>query len=288
MSLLCWSFSLHSCMWRQPSSHSCRSSCIPHFMAVAVRMRVFARLWAFFALRPLGRRVPGGGDAGSLLPGVLPPELGATVMIYRQRSLINTPSEPQPPQPSQHHNHLATVTHHSFGKVGTTHAALRGHKQGTRTVQGEEHELYHAAKFRTTPLPPGGRPAPLSEVAGWQVKVARHTGQLIDDLPYVQILDTPVPQMVDSAMDFFVAWTCRLPSRLSTCPLSPRRHPVLLVWLFPSRSWWNSWWKCRLCCLLPFSNSGLPSSSVLRFRVVERCSWRSLRPLPGTGLISGF
>ena len=30
-------------------------------------------LRAFFALRPLGRRVPGGGDAGSLLPGVLPP-----------------------------------------------------------------------------------------------------------------------------------------------------------------------------------------------------------------------
>ena len=30
-------------------------------------------LRAFFALRPFGRRVPGGGDAGSLLPGVLPP-----------------------------------------------------------------------------------------------------------------------------------------------------------------------------------------------------------------------
>ena len=34
---------------------------------------------AFFALRPFGRRVPGGGDAGSLLPGVLPPELGASL-----------------------------------------------------------------------------------------------------------------------------------------------------------------------------------------------------------------
>ena len=30
-------------------------------------------LRAFFALRSFGRRVPGGGDAGSLLPGVLPP-----------------------------------------------------------------------------------------------------------------------------------------------------------------------------------------------------------------------
>ena len=27
----------------------------------------------FSHFRPLGRRVPGGGDAGSLLPGVLPP-----------------------------------------------------------------------------------------------------------------------------------------------------------------------------------------------------------------------
>ena len=68
---------------------------------------------------------------------------------------------------------LATVTHHSFGKVGTTHAALRGQKQGTRTVQGEEHELYHTAKFRTTPLPAGGRPAPLPEVAGWQGRLGR-------------------------------------------------------------------------------------------------------------------
>ena len=85
--------------WRQPRSHSCRSSSIPHFMAVAVRMWLFARLRAFFALRPLGRRVPGGGDTGSLLPGVLPPELGAFVMGHRQRSLINILSAPQPPQP---------------------------------------------------------------------------------------------------------------------------------------------------------------------------------------------
>ena len=50
----------------------------------------------------------------------------------------------------------------------------------------------------------GGRPAPLPEVAGWQERIQRHTGeQMIDDLPYVQILDAPVPQVVDSAMDFF-------------------------------------------------------------------------------------
>ena len=46
-------------------------------------------LRAFFALRPLGRRVPGGGDAGSLLPGVPPPELGASQALGRTDSLVS-------------------------------------------------------------------------------------------------------------------------------------------------------------------------------------------------------
>ena len=41
--------------------------------------------------------MPGGGDAGSLLPDVLPPEFGAIVMGHRQRSLINILSAPPPP-----------------------------------------------------------------------------------------------------------------------------------------------------------------------------------------------
>ena len=45
---------------------------------------------AFFALRPAGREGQGGGNAGSLLPGVLPPQLGAFVMGYGQTHLINT------------------------------------------------------------------------------------------------------------------------------------------------------------------------------------------------------
>ena len=86
-------------------------------------------------------------------------------------------------------------------------------------MQGKEHELHHTAKFRTTPLPAGGRPAPLSEVAGWHVKVARHTEQLIDDLPYVQILDAPVPQMVDSAMDFFRRLDMPVPEQVIDVPM---------------------------------------------------------------------
>ena len=45
-------------------------------------------------------------------------------------------------------------------------------------------------------------PAPLSEVAGWQVRVERH---VLEDLgtvcPFVQILDLPVPQTVDNVAD---------------------------------------------------------------------------------------
>ena len=50
--------------------------------------------------------------------------------------------------------------------------------------------------------PGGGLPAPLSKVAGWQVRVERH---VLEDLgtvcPFVQILDLPVPQTVDNVAD---------------------------------------------------------------------------------------
>ena len=41
----------------------------------------------------------GGGDAGSLLPGVLPPEFGASVVWRGQTRHMNTRSEPPPPPP---------------------------------------------------------------------------------------------------------------------------------------------------------------------------------------------
>ena len=90
---------------------------------------------------------------------------------------------------------LATVTHHSIGKVGTASGVLRNQKTATRT--GKEYET----KIRKTP-PLGGQPAPLPEVAGWQGRLVRH---VMDDLgsvcPFVQILDLPVPQMVENVKD---------------------------------------------------------------------------------------
>ena len=55
---------------------------------------------------------------------------------------------------------LATVTHHSFGKVGTASGVLRNMETATRTGNGEEYVAHYTAKFRKTP-PQGGRPAPL-------------------------------------------------------------------------------------------------------------------------------
>ena len=74
--------------------------------------------------------------------------------------------------------------------------------------------MKYTAKFRTTPPPqpvlfslydeePGGRrPAPLSEVAGWQDRVQRHTvDHIVDAVPGLPALDAPVPQTVDKLHD---------------------------------------------------------------------------------------
>ena len=93
---------------------------------------------------------------------------------------------------------LATFQHHS---------APRRQKTARSGVWG--HEQNYTAKVRKPPTPqpelfsleeePGGcRPAPLSEVAGWQEKVERHfVEHLAEFAPMVQILDALVPQMVD-------------------------------------------------------------------------------------------
>ena len=70
------------------------------------------------------------------------------------------------------------------------------------TDEGQKRE--RGACCTSRPSSGRGRPAPLPEVAGWQERIQRRTGeQMIDDLPSVQILDAPVPQVVDSAMEFF-------------------------------------------------------------------------------------
>ena len=97
---------------------------------------------------------------------------------------------------------LATVTHHSFRKVGTASGVLRNQKTATRTGNGEEYESHFTAKIRKTPPPAGSQPALLPEVAGWQVPVEPHVMEDLGSVcPFVQILDLPVPQMVDYVAD---------------------------------------------------------------------------------------
>ena len=58
--------------------------------------------------------------------------------------------------------------------------------------------MHYTAKFRRRLSP---QPAPLSEVAGWQSRVSRHTvDQIVDAVPGLPTLDGPVPLMVEDAL----------------------------------------------------------------------------------------
>ena len=76
---------------------------------------------------------------------------------------------------------------------------------GTRGLPpgpGKRHVIHYTAKFRERLSPQGCRPAPLTDVAGWQERVQRHTAEhIVDVLPCVQILDVPVPQAGEQLVD---------------------------------------------------------------------------------------
>ena len=73
--------------------------------------------------------------------------------------------------------------------------------RGQKTAGAGRHELHYTAKFRRR-LFPKGQPAPLSEVAGWQSHVSRHTvDQIVDAVPGLPTLDGPVPFMVEQLVD---------------------------------------------------------------------------------------
>ena len=112
---------------------------------------------------------------------------------------------------------LATVTHHSFDKVGTASGVLRNKKTATRTGKGEESEKMYTAKFRKTPPPQaavteyfpmtddeggelsaGVRPAPL-EGERPQGKLERHAGigyEIVQnfDVPATGVVAGTVPR----------------------------------------------------------------------------------------------
>ena len=77
---------------------------------------------------PPSERGRGGGDAGSLLPGVLPPELVASSARARTDSPCRESSEPPTPPPQHHHHH-----HHHHH-----HQQHRHHPQKTPTTINTE------------------------------------------------------------------------------------------------------------------------------------------------------
>ena len=78
--------------------------------------------------------------------------------------------------------------------------------------------------------PGGGRPAPLSEVAGRQGKVEQHVLEDLCELaPLVQILDLPVPQLVDNVLD-----ALRIPERPMAVQII--EVPKILTDVTPARS----------------------------------------------------
>ena len=69
-----------------------------------------------------------------------------------------------------------------------------------------EQVWYNALRGQKTARAGGGLPAPLSEVAGRQEVLVRHVVEHMADVcPVVQTLDAPVPQMVDTVLEFFRA-----------------------------------------------------------------------------------
>ena len=138
---------------------------------------------------------------------------------------------------------LASVQHHS-------HGVLRNQRTATRT--GRE--------ARDAPLPQGGRPAPLPELAGWQERVQRHTAEhIVDVLPYLQILDVPVPQMREQLVDILRLVDMQTPVEQVIEVTRSRPHPAALPRCSVRRRWRNCWWKCPPLCLFPHSSSRLRS-----------------------------
>ena len=102
---------------------------------------------------------------------------------------------------------------HSFGMSGWQSLwpwLERLHHSANVTDLRKKEEVeqlwYNALRGQKTARAGGGLPAPLSEVAGRQEVLVRHVVEHMADVcPVVQTLDAPVPQMVDTVLEFFRA-----------------------------------------------------------------------------------
>ena len=116
------------------------------------------------------------------------------------------------------------------------------------------------------PLPQGGRPAPLSEVAGSQTRVLRHAvGHLC-----VLALDVPVSQMVDQFPDieqFFRALSPDLEQVVEVPKILPSDVPMRAAMRVPQMA--EQLVKCRRSYPIPLYSGLWSSTSTFQFLVVE-------------------
>ena len=124
---------------------------------------------------------------------------------------------------------LATFTHHSSRGQRMARAGVWGHEQNY-TAKVRKPPTPQPELFSLEEEPGGGLPAPLPEVAGRHGMVERHIVEDLGELaPLVQILDLPVPQLVDHVVD-----ALRIPER----PMAVQviEVPKILVDVIPARS----------------------------------------------------
>ena len=91
------------------------------------------------------------------------------------------------------------------------HHSSRGQRKD-RTGEEGHRDKYEAPRRQKPPPPQGSRPPCLGEPRGPQARIQQRTmEQLADVVPMVQILDTPVPQMVEQLPDVLRFFATLLP-----------------------------------------------------------------------------
>ena len=155
---------------------------------------------------------------------------------------------------------LATVTHHSFDKVGTASGVLRNRKTAARTGREEEYETHYTAKFRKTPPPQAAATEyyPMTDDEGGEVSAGVRLAPLEEGRRASRI-GTQASGTKSSriSMSLCRRWwnSFRIPfsssphSHLFPSRFSQCRRSCLTMFLrdvcVATRSWLNSWWKCR-------------------------------------------
>ena len=123
---------------------------------------------------------------------------------------------------------LAEKLHHSACRAELSRKELVEHVQhsaarGQKTASGREAEFFDVFDEELG----GGRPPPLPEVAGPQARVWRAVEKTEDFVLLVQIMDTPVPQVVYQPVDVLTRFDTPVPQQVIEVPVisCPSRPP---------------------------------------------------------------